>query len=183
MAVALRTVSRLLLLGSIVGSCVGCDQVTKVIARRVLTSSAPVSYFGDTLRLTYAENPGGFMSVGADASPWLRSWTFGGLTALMVVVLVVAAVRSRSPGRAHVIALALVIAGGIGNLIDRAAYGAVRDFLNVGVGELRTGIFNVADMAVMTGVLRLCLGSLRHGNDAPEDEGCGRPDETAERAS
>ena len=48
--------------------------------------------------------------------------------------------------------LTLLIAGGLGNLIDRLVYGYVTDFLNVGIGSLRTGIFNVADMAIMLGV-------------------------------
>jgi signal peptidase II len=47
--------------------------------------------------------------------------------------------------------LSLVCAGGIGNLIDRFSWGYVRDFLNVGLGPIRTGIFNVADAAMMAG--------------------------------
>ena len=49
---------------------------------------------------------------------------------------------------------AFILAGGIGNLIDRATQnGLVTDFLNVGIGPVRTGIFNVADMAVTFGVI------------------------------
>ena len=54
------------------------------------------------------------------------------------------------------VALALILAGGIGNLIDRISNnGLVTDFINVGIGPLRTGVFNVADMAVLFGVLAL----------------------------
>jgi signal peptidase II len=54
--------------------------------------------------------------------------------------------------------LALVAGGGISNLIDRLLYnGRVTDFLNVGIGGVRTGIFNVADMAIMAGALLLLL--------------------------
>ncbi|HXC20398.1 MAG TPA: signal peptidase II, partial [Steroidobacteraceae bacterium] len=56
------------------------------------------------------------------------------------------------------IALALIAGGGISNLIDRLLYGGrVTDFLNVGIGSLRTGIFNVADMAILAGALLLIL--------------------------
>jgi signal peptidase II len=51
-----------------------------------------------------------------------------------------------------VLGLALVVAGGVSNLADRVARGTVVDFLNVGVGSIRTGIFNVADMAIMAGI-------------------------------
>jgi signal peptidase II len=52
------------------------------------------------------------------------------------------------------VAIALICGGGIGNLIDRVRFdGLVTDFLNVGAGPLRTGIFNVADMALMLGLL------------------------------
>ena len=56
--------------------------------------------------------------------------------------------------------LALIVAGGLGNLYDRVFEGgAVTDFLNVGVGPLRTGIFNVADVAIVAGVLLMMLSS------------------------
>jgi signal peptidase II len=58
----------------------------------------------------------------------------------------------------RVVALALVAGGGISNLIDRLLYdGRVTDFLNVGIGGVRTGIFNVADMAIMAGALLLLV--------------------------
>jgi signal peptidase II len=54
------------------------------------------------------------------------------------------------------ISLTLIFSGGISNFYDRASNnGAVIDFLNVGIGSLRTGIFNVADMAIMLGVFLL----------------------------
>jgi signal peptidase II len=55
----------------------------------------------------------------------------------------------------------LVLAGGASNWVDRVVRGSVVDFLNVGVGPLRTGIFNVADVAIMVGVALLLVGGLR----------------------
>jgi signal peptidase II len=54
-----------------------------------------------------------------------------------------------------------VVAGGASNWIDRLAFGRVVDFMNVGLGPLRTGIFNVADVAIMVGVGLLILGDAR----------------------
>ena len=153
----MHTWSRLLLLLSLIVSSVGCDQATKAIANAAIGSGPALSYFGDTLRLTYAENPGGFLSVGANLPPALRSVLFGVIPAVVVVGLMVPLVRSHSLSRAEGIALALMVSGALGNLIDRLALGAVRDFLNVGIGPVRTGIFNVADVAVTTGVAIFCF--------------------------
>ena len=64
--------------------------------------------------------------------------------------------------RVTAVALSLICGGGCGNLIDRIAYGGcVVDFLNVGVGGLRTGIFNIADVAIMAGALLMVLRNAR----------------------
>ena len=63
-------------------------------------------------------------------------------------------------------ALVLFLAGGASNWIDRALQGSVVDFLNVGIGPLRTGIFNVADVGVMLGAFLLLLVELRSRSTA-----------------
>ncbi|MGB3144040.1 MAG: signal peptidase II, partial [Maribacter sp.] len=62
------------------------------------------------------------------------------------------------------LAFALVIGGGIGNLIDRIAHGSVTDFFQIRLGIFRTGIFNMADVAVTTGVLLLLYLIIRGRN-------------------
>ena len=69
---------------------------------------------------------------------------------MMLVALTVMAIQHRWRGW-PAIGLALFIAGGVSNWIDRAVRGSVVDFLNVGIGPIRTGVFNVADMAIMLG--------------------------------
>jgi len=137
-------------------SCVGCDQVTKQIARQSLATSNPISLLGDSLRLQYVENRGAFLSLGANIP---EHWRFGLLTLLtgcFLVALVLYLLRSKGLDRATSITLALVTGGGIGNLIDRLVHqGRVVDFLNLGVGPVRTGIFNVADIAITFGTLWL----------------------------
>ena len=72
------------------------------------------------------------------------------------------------------LALALIVAGGVGNLIDRmtSSGGVVIDFLNLGIGPVRTGVFNVADMAITGAFFLLLLQLVRsdHGRDAPQPE-------------
>lgn len=151
----LRWPARLALLFVFVASTIGCDQTTKMIATRTLPNRPPISFLGDTVRLQYALNPGGFLSLGSGLpDPW-RFWYFSVASACMMLVfagLILARWRTMNP--AAFFALALVFSGGVGNLLDRwFQNGLVTDFLNLGIGPLRTGIFNVADMA-------LCLGAL-----------------------
>ena len=70
------------------------------------------------------------------------------------------AMRRRWP-RPTLLGVALFVAGGTSNLLDRITYGKVIDFMNVGLGPVRTGIFNVADIAIMLGATIVVVGSYR----------------------
>jgi len=135
----------------LVGMTVGCDRVSKHFAARELAGEPRQSFLADTVRLEYAENTGAFLSFGHNWSPAARHGVFTIGTGLILCGLVVAAIRFRLSGPA-LVGLALYFAGGASNLVDRILRGSVIDFLNVGVGPLRTGIFNVADMAILLGV-------------------------------
>src|SRR5947208_1665769 len=80
---------------------------------------SPISLLGDTIRLSYAENPGGFLSLGADLPGWIRSWAFGVLALVAVLAVLIVAIRHHSLDRLQAIAVSLLIAGGVGNIIDR----------------------------------------------------------------
>lgn len=131
---------------------VGCDRVTKHIAEARLADAPMQSLWMDTVRLEYAENTGAFLSLGADWSPAVRTWVFVVGNSVMLLVLVISALRGRWSGL-PLVGVTLFAAGGISNLADRIVRGNVVDFLNVGIGTLRTGIFNVADVALMIGVV------------------------------
>lgn len=132
--------------------CVGCDQTTKSIAQSYLPSTQAWSFLGDTVRLQLAHNTGAFLGLGSSMPEFWRHLLFNvGGTALLFGLLGYAllAKRLHSVG---VFAIALYLAGGVSNVIDRWAYGGyVVDFLNVGIGPFRTGIFNFADMFIMVG--------------------------------
>ena len=137
---------------------VGCDRVTKHIAATKLAGLPGQSYLGGIFRLEYVENPGAFLGLGAGLPDWARIGllTFG--AAAGVVAVAVAAFKFHWVGLPFAGAM-LFIAGGASNLIDRILHGSVIDFMNVGVGSLRTGIFNVADIALMMGVVLMLFGS------------------------
>lgn len=144
-----------LLLAAVVGATVGVDRWTKGWATRELSAHGRFSYWGDTFRLEYVHNRGAFLSLGATLpEPWrsiLFTWGVGVFLMALVLGLAIRAGRPDHPVRSMV-GYALVLGGGLSNLWDRATEGAVIDFLNLGVGSLRTGIFNIADVAIVAGV-------------------------------
>jgi signal peptidase II len=135
--------------------CVGCDQLTKGVAHQYLVLQPPQSWFHDTVRLQYAENAGAFLSLGGGFSEGLRVLLFQVFPALCLVALAMVLFVRQIP-LSTAIAWSLVLSGGLGNLLDRIMNdGRVIDFMNLGIGPLRTGIFNVADVCITTGVVLL----------------------------
>lgn len=138
----------------------GCDRVTKHLAMTTLAGTGGHSFLADTVRLDYHENPGGFLSLGAAWHPQTRTVVFQ--LANLVFLLAVFVIAGRQQwSRSGTVGLALFLAGGLSNLIDRVALGQVVDFLNIGIGPLRTGIFNVADVAIMAGAALVLIDHWR----------------------
>ena len=165
----IHRISAQLVLLVVVVSTIGCDRVTKHVATTALAGVSTRSYLADTVRLEYVENTGGFLGLGADWPDAVRMALFTTGTGLVLLVMVGLAVRLHWHGR-RLIGVWLVFAGGASNWVDRVARGSVVDFMNVGVGPLRTGIFNVADVAIMVGVAVLLLDVFRTG-DSPRMSG------------
>ena len=141
---------------------VGCDRVTKHVATSTLAGRPARSLLADTVRLAYVQNAGGFLSLGADLPLAMRTAVFTVATGLLLLALVAFGIRLRWSGWAA-FGLALFVAGGVSNWVDRVLHGSVIDFINVGVGPLRTGVFNVADVAIMLGVAIVLVCELRRG--------------------
>lgn len=149
-------VTRLAGVLAVMACTIGCDRITKDLAARHLAGRPHASLAADLVRLQYLENRGGFLSVGSHLPPAARTAIFVVGTALLLLWVVVLLVQRVQAGRSA-LAPALLCAGGIANLADRVARGTVIDFLNVGIGPVRTGIFNVADMAITLGVVLLAM--------------------------
>jgi signal peptidase II len=151
-----------MLVSLVLAGTVGCDQATKQLAISHLRDEPAQSFLGGALRLVFAENPGAFLSLGGSLPPALR---FGLLTigvGLILLAGLIYLLRSQQLGRLHIVALALAVGGGASNWYDRLVNnGRVVDFMVLGVGPVRTGVFNVADIAIMAGVALLILGSRR----------------------
>ena len=150
---------RLALVATIIAT-VGCDRVTKHVATSTLAGRPGRSLLADTVRLAYVENAGGFLSVGEDLPVAVRTSLFTVATAVLLLALVAFGVRLRWTGW-PAFGLTLFVGGGMSNWIDRVLHGSVVDFINVGVGPLRTGVFNIADLAIMLGVTIVVVSEIR----------------------
>jgi signal peptidase II len=165
----MRFLPRALLVALLVLVSVGCDQATKRIAADELRLSAPRSYAGDTFRLLYSENPGAFLGLGGGLPDELRFAVFVVGVGLLLFGLLAFVLFSRAPARNTVIGVGLILGGGFSNWADRLVNGNfVVDFMNVGIGPLRSGVFNVADLLVEAGALVLLLGAWRAGRAADQ---------------
>jgi len=161
---------------AIVAIIVVADQVTKVTVDGALAlyERIPVLPF---FNITKAYNPGAAFSFLSDAGGWQR-WFFTIVSAVISVVLFVWLQRMTVRERWLGLAVALILGGAIGNLIDRVIYGHVVDFVQVYWRDWYFPSFNVADAAISCGAVIFIALTLF---DRPEADAEGRPDERDER--
>jgi signal peptidase II len=136
------------------------DQWTKYWAQNTLMGQEPRIFGDNFFRLEYAENPGAFLGMGNSLSDPIRFWIFIIFVFFLMLGLGLYMHMKKIP-KYEIWAYSFVFSGGVGNLIDRIfrAEGKVIDFMNMGIGSLRTGIFNIADMAIMAGLFILIFTS------------------------
>jgi signal peptidase II len=152
------TIRRLALLLLVLVATVGCDQLTKSVAASALADRASQSHLAGALRLTYTENPGGFLSLGGSLPPTVPFVAFTIGAGVLLLALLAHAFSRRQLSRLQAVALGAIVGGGLGNWVDRLRYeGRVVDFMVVGLGPLQTGVFNLADVAVTAGAALLVL--------------------------
>ena len=143
------------------GSVIVLGQVTKFLAETLLTFHQPVPVLPSfNLLLTY--NTGAAFSFLAGAGGWQR-WFFLGLGSLVSIGLIVWLRRLKPTETRLATALALILGGAIGNLIDRAWLGQVIDFIQLYYQHWYWPAFNLADSAITVGAALLVLDSLWSG--------------------
>ena len=147
---------RRIALAAIIALTIALDQGTKALARRTLMNAEPVRK--GVLTLLHTENAGAFLSLGSELPPNVRHLIFDGLVSIGLIAAAFVLFTGRMQPGADDVAIAFIIGGGVGNLIDRFRLGGrVTDFIFLQAGPLHTGVFNVADMAITGGVLWLAL--------------------------
>jgi signal peptidase II len=151
----------------VLAASIGCDQAAKHVARETLSGSAGVALASGLVRFELAANPGAFLSLGAGLPESVRKLAFVAGVPVLLAALLALALRAGLSSPRQLGGLALLAGGGLGNWLDRMLHGgAVVDFVSLGIGALRTGIFNLADVWILAGVALLVLGGGRR--DAAE---------------
>jgi signal peptidase II len=151
-----RRRSDLALFWGIIAGIITTDVLTKrIAAAQLVPRYVAHSVLGDWLQLRLVYNQGAAFGIYLGA---YSRWIFIGLTVVAVILLGRMFVHTASGDWMRTTALAMVIGGALGNLVDRlrSAQGVV-DFIDVGVGVHRWPTFNVADMGVSVGAVLLAL--------------------------
>ena len=121
----------------LVALIIAFDQWTKHLVR--LRLHAPRIYLGGLITLVFTQNEGAFLSLGSSLSPGVRMAIFTGAVSIAVIIALVILMMNRVSG-VDAVAVALIAAGGVGNLIDRVTrHGRVTDFIYMQAGPLHTG--------------------------------------------
>jgi len=150
------------LLFTLSAAVLALDLWTKRWATASLAGGPPVHVIGDLVRFTYVRNSGVAFGLGAGLPFPYYLFSIAAVLAILVLFL-----RGRVHGLGRQLALALILGGALGNLVDRLSTGLVVDFIDVGWGRWHWPVFNVADSAVSIGVVMFALTWPRH--DAPAD--------------
>ena len=154
-----KTVVRILLIVFIIAINIGCDQSTKYLAKKHLRDTGVVQVAGDYIILRYAENNGAFLSIFSSLPRNIRTVLLIILPVLAMALMAMYLVRSARLPTPYLIALCSILGGGVSNvLIDRAFNNHhVIDFMNIGIGPVRSGIFNFADLSILFGSVAIVI--------------------------
>jgi signal peptidase II len=147
---------------------IAIDQVSKVLVRAYVEPQTDlqrgdrISLIGDAFIMMNVENTGAFLGMGSDLNPTLRLIFLLILPILVLGFVLRYVVKDQSLDNLSLFAFSSIIGGGIANVFDRIVYGSVTDFFFIDLGGMfKTGIFNMADLSVTTGMLILVLMSFK----------------------
>lgn len=165
-----QTALRILLIIVIITINIGCDQSTKYLAKKHLPRASTIQIVDNYVVLHYTENEGGFLSMFSTLPPMVRLIILSILPLITLLAMTVYVMARRDLPLSHGAALCCIIGGGLSNIADRLSGGGVVDFMNIGIGRVRSGIFNAADLSIMAGTLMIMLLIIRekkqHGAEA-----------------
>lgn len=141
---------------------IALDQLSKIWIRANVEARSQSEIIGDYFTLHNVENKGAFLGMGSDLNETLR------IVLLLILPVVVLGfvlrhiLKDRTLNNFSLFAFASIVGGGIANVYDRFVYGSVTDFWHIDLGGVfRTGIFNMADLSVTTGMIILVITSFK----------------------
>lgn len=138
------------------------DQVSKFWIRNNFDSYIEHSIIADIFTLIKVENTGAFLGMGSELSEIPRILLLIVLPVIVLISITIYTFIDKSLDKISIIGFSLIIGGGIGNIFDRIVYGSVTDFLYLNFGGIfKTGIFNIADFSVTTGMVMILISSFK----------------------
>jgi signal peptidase II len=138
---------------------ISCDQISKNLVRERMFHLEEITVLSNYLKLIKVENTGAFLSLGNTMPQPFKSIILSFLPLLFLVVAAVYVFTKKTLSLSRVVAISFVIGGGVGNIYDRLVHGSVTDFLHIDLGIVQTGIFNMADVSIMIGMVMLLIES------------------------
>jgi signal peptidase II len=148
---------RIFVIVFIISMNIGCDQSTKYLAKKYLNPSNYIQVIDDYFVLHYAENKGGFLSLFSTLPKIVRIIILSIIPSIFLVLITYYVLRNKSMSLLYVLALCTIIGGGLSNIADRFNNDYVVDFMNIGIGDIRSGVFNFADLSIMLGSFLVLL--------------------------
>ena len=153
---------RNLLITIIVFLSIAFDQISKIWVRNNFESYVENSIVGDIFTLIKVENTGAFLGMGSELSETLRILLLIVLPIVVLISITIYTYFDKSLDKISIIGFSLIIGGGISNIFDRIVFGSVTDFLYLNFGSIfKTGIFNIADVSVTTGMILILISSFK----------------------
>ncbi len=159
-----KTLLRILVIVALISINIGCDQSTKYLAKKHLTRTATIRVIDNFFILRYAENKGGFLSMFSSLPNMVRLVILSILPLVSLVIMTYYIISNRDLSLSYVLALCCIIGGGLSNIGDRLINEYVVDFMNIGIGMVRSGIFNFADLSIMGGTAIIMWTVIRQKN-------------------
>lgn len=139
---------------------VGCDQITKHVAREHIKTGEKITIISGYFSLTKVENSGAFLSLGDELPDSIKIPLLMILPMLVLMGMLIFTLRNNQMRFHYSVPIAFIIGGGFGNLYDRLLNGSVTDFLYMNFQVFQTGIFNMADVSIMIGTVWLFVTEL-----------------------
>jgi signal peptidase II len=138
-------------------SNIGCDQFSKNIIREHFSDNQQVSYINNHLTFTRVENAGAFLSVGHTLPRPFKLILLAVIPLMVLGFGVLYILTRRNLALTTVLGICFMVGGGIGNIYDRIIYGSVTDFLHIDFVLFQTGVFNLADVSIMSGLFMIIV--------------------------
>ena len=138
---------------------ISCDQISKSIVRSNINSDEQIGLLHNYLTLMKVENTGAFLSVGNSLPASVRFFLLSLLPLIALGYGLFYLFTKADLSKIRLAGLCFAIGGGIGNIYDRILYGSVTDFLHIDFIIFQTGVFNMADVSIMTGMLLILIHS------------------------